>query len=265
MLKLLLFACGLLFPCPIHSASGGFVLHALANLEVKMISEKRNLRTAQLNEIETLLTAYNINDTSKRKELLSKRVSAVAVAPRVTTITTTTRRTQSNNRPPVEMVNKTAINILKKTWSNATIDYSQYRTNLTHILDHMDHVDEDKDLCLQYVPQESLMLTYFNKHATSLFELQQRALIGDDADESRCLAKRFVAVALDRDSHLACLNMQARNCVFLPLPFADFPVGDFGNAAYSFLTYFKHHLMHEALKVVKQIFFVDVDVLVFSR
>ena len=79
------------------------------------------------------------------------------------------------------------------------------------------------------------------------------------------MQQRFIVLTFDKDSQDACNSNSVKHCINMPLPFDDMPNGEFGKAAYVFLTYFKHPLMYEALQVANEIFFFDADILILSN
>lgn len=109
------------------------------------------------------------------------------------------------------------------------------------------------------IPASSIMFTLSTHYLIDLVVLLTKAM--DVWGLRHCLEKNFITVCLDKKCLAECAKSNLLHCVLLEME--EMPPSDFGKNAYEYLTYFKHDLLFEALKVVKEVFFFDADTLLF--
>lgn len=78
-----------------------------------------------------------------------------------------------------------------------------------------------------------------------------------------CLQSRFVLACLDTGCMERCQEHNVPNCAELTLP--PVPPSDYGEGAYSYMTWMKQDLLKESLSVVNEVLFFDADVLVMRN
>lgn len=102
--------------------------------------------------------------------------------------------------------------------------------------------------------------TFYNREQLAL---QHKAM--EVWGMKECLESRFVSVCLDTKCMDVCRDNSIKNCFLLPFEMGPIPPEEVMGASFRFLMYLKHLLMHEALKVVKEVIIFDVDVELFKN
>lgn len=111
-----------------------------------------------------------------------------------------------------------------------------------------------------HLPPSSIMLTLTNFYTLELFALQHKGLEVWNLKE--CLESRFVSVCLDEKCMKVCEAASINNCFLLPI---ETMASDYNENSFRYLMYLKHLLMYESLKVVDEVMFFDVDVIIFRN
>jgi len=118
------------------------------------------------------------------------------------------------------------------------------------------------------IPKDGIMLTYSNKHTFPFIGLQRRAM--DVGGIRKCMEQRFITACLDSGCARLCRQEGIPNCVLLQLPHIPYGANKSkrksrGQYSYSFVTWLKHELMYESLKVAGHVFFFDADVVILRN
>jgi hypothetical protein len=144
------------------------------------------------------------------------------------------------------------------------IDYSPFKKLIEKIVNDTADIEipTNSSHSLNCVmPKSSIMFTYTTHYLAEFISIQREAMNVWGLKD--CLEMRFITVCIDRKCHDYCVANNIRNCVLINLP--ELPPSDFAKAAYHVITYLKHEFMFEALKVVNEIFFFDIDCLVLRN
>ena len=146
------------------------------------------------------------------------------------------------------------------------IDFTGFRSAIRSALHNSNQTDTIKPLTAVstyldcHLPNSAIILTLANFYAVEQLALQHKALEVWNLKE--CLESRFVSVCLDEKCMEVCTANSIRNCYLLAI---ETTASEFMQNAFRFLMYLKHLLMYEALKEVQEVFFIDVDVLLFRN
>lgn len=145
-----------------------------------------------------------------------------------------------------------------------TVNFDGFRKAVKHAIDKSQETDiikplTDKSTSLDcHMPPSAIILTLSNFYTVELFALQHKGLTIWNLKE--CIESRFVSVCLDEKCMTVCKDSSINNCYLLPI---ETMASDFMQNSFRYLMYLKHELMHEALKVVDEVLFFDVDVILF--
>jgi hypothetical protein len=144
------------------------------------------------------------------------------------------------------------------------IDYSPFHNIIRKVLLNSNNISYNintLNTTACAMPLSSIMFTYTTHYLIELIELQYKAM--DQFGLKSCLLQRFIVVCLDLKCKQYCNSNNIINCVLINLP--ELPKSDFGKNSYHLITYIKHELMYEALKFSKEIFYFDIDSLLFKN
>jgi len=115
------------------------------------------------------------------------------------------------------------------------------------------------------IPKDSIMFIYSNHHLFHMIELQRQAM--DTWLQRECLESRFIRICLDEKCIDKCNEHDIPNCVHIHLPHV--PRAGFGENnhqdVYNYMTWLKHEFSFAALFHTQQLFFFDVDVVLFRN
>jgi hypothetical protein len=111
------------------------------------------------------------------------------------------------------------------------------------------------------MPPSSIMFTYATKYMQDLLLLRQRAM--EVWGLRSCLERRFITACLDQQCFEFCQKHKIGQCIWIKMP--EMPASDFAKDAYFYLTYLPVEFFVEALKVVKEAFYFDADVLLLRN
>lgn len=111
------------------------------------------------------------------------------------------------------------------------------------------------------MPKSAIMVTYTSHYMRDLLILQHKAM--ETWGLRTCLENRYVTACLDAKCVSVCKSQKIPYCTLLKMPVL--PPSDFGKNAYNYLMYLKHELIFEALKVAHEVFFFDVDTMIFRK
>lgn len=115
------------------------------------------------------------------------------------------------------------------------------------------------------IPQDSIMFIYSNHHLFHMIELQRQAM--DVWNERTCIESRFIRICLDEKCIEKCNEKNIPNCIHVHFPHV--PRTEFGDSshanAYNYMTWLKHEFTFAALFHTKEVFFFDVDVVLFRN
>jgi hypothetical protein len=112
------------------------------------------------------------------------------------------------------------------------------------------------------MPHSSIMFTYSTFYSIELIKLQYKAM--EQWGLKNCLLQRFIVVCLDSNCKQFCYDNNILNCVLIAFP-EKLQKSDFGENSYHLITYVKHELIYEALKYSNEIFYFDIDCLLFKN
>lgn len=111
------------------------------------------------------------------------------------------------------------------------------------------------------IPKQAIILTYSTHYMMDMIETQRKSLAINGI--SKCLNQHFVLVCLDKRCRKICEENEFKLCVTVDLNSVKH--GRLLHDDFKFISYFKHQLIFEALKVANEVFFIDTDSLLLRN
>lgn len=146
------------------------------------------------------------------------------------------------------------------------VDYSPIHAGIKHALETSAQSDLVKPLTSNStnlecaMPPNSIMISLSNHYTIETMALQHKAM--EVWNMKECLESRMVTLCLDEICHKSCRDGSINNCVLLPI---ETPSADNLQEGFRYLMLLKTLVMIEALKVVEEVFFFDVDIVLFRN
>lgn len=174
----------------------------------------------------------------------------------------------------INAVNDTLSKNLQKLFD--TLDFTPLINAVQYVIDRSQAGEDDHSMQPAYpitalstsddchLPSNSsIILTYSTNSTLDLLRLQYQSM--NATGMGRCLYPRFITVCLDEKCKEYCdaSKIPPELCPLIVQP--QLPVSTHGKGAYNYVTFLKHHLMYEALKIAQYAFLIDADVLLFRN